>query len=367
MSRSTTLIIVLILQAAGLDAAAKGPDVGHLEELVRKAAKIEGSQCEAVLKKKNLSLVIGVVTPDGETITSFGAPLSSAKDARFKIASLSKPFTGSLVRQLAREGKVSLDAPLMRYLPEAHLPSHKKITIRQLIEHTSGLPAVSPGLDDRNPSDPYDGYTAETLFPTLKKVNFDPSDKPNFRYSNFGYALLTALIEKIEKKSYQEVLKEKILKPLKMNATGTRYSDEEIVPGHLPNGNKVPGWHLRGLYEGGGGVQSTTSDLMKFLSAKLKERPEDLDAWRSNEDKTRFWHGGTIEGFSSFMGIDLKSQSAIVVLVNGHAINPDGAGHSTHCLDDIVGTFLENRKNQMLIRKAQSLPDLNRTPAVKCD
>jgi len=138
-------------------------------------------------------------------------------DTKFRIASFTKPFTAMLILQLAEEGKLKLDGKLTQYLPEFPKEKGEDITIHQLLTHTAGITGESriPNLIDIEK----EYYSREKLLNCIieKDIVFKPGK--GREYSNFGYALLGLVIEKVTGKSYDGVLYEKICEPAGMKNT----------------------------------------------------------------------------------------------------------------------------------------------------
>lgn len=139
-------------------------------------------------------------------------------DTKFRIASVTKQFTSMLIMQLVAEGKLELDKPITTYLDDYPKGNGDKINIHHLLTHTSGVPSYTS----------FDSYR-ETMRKSMKPVElvkmfqdstleFTPGE--DFRYSNSGYALLGFILEKTTGKSFDRLLKEKILEPLGMHNTG---------------------------------------------------------------------------------------------------------------------------------------------------
>ncbi|MGI5284629.1 serine hydrolase domain-containing protein [Nonomuraea polychroma] len=208
-------------------------------------------------------------------------------NGRFWAGSIIKPFTATLVLQLVAEGKIGLDAPVAGYLPKLGLD--RQITVRMLLQHTSGLfnytgddpdgtwvpgiPATGKEwLDNR-----FRNYRPEELvgLALSKSARFEPGTDQN--YANTNYTLALLLIEKVTGRSYAEELQRRILRPLRLRGTmaaGTR--------------TQLPGPHAHGYYRyqeagewkvvdisrqnlsllaGAGDLISTTQDLATFFSA----------------------------------------------------------------------------------------------------
>lgn len=148
---------------------------------------------------------------------------------RFQLASIGKTFTAVAVLQLKEKGKIKLDDPVAKYLPDFPFPD---ITIRHLLSHTSGLP-------DLQIFDPYVAERPEIIIdnslviPALKrsgKLNFKPGER--WSYSNPGYCVLALVIEKVSKLKFMDYLAKNIWKPSGMTNTYS-YSIPLAIPDPL--------------------------------------------------------------------------------------------------------------------------------------
>lgn len=147
-------------------------------------------------------------------------------DTKFRIASFTKPFTAMLILQLEEDGKLELDGKLIAYLPEFTIEKSEEITIRQLLTHTAGITGESriPNLIDIEKLH----YTREELLNCIKQYDlvYEPGSRKE--YSNFGYALLGLVIERVSGKPYDEVLYEKVCKPSGMENTLSDITEQPI-------------------------------------------------------------------------------------------------------------------------------------------
>ncbi len=196
-------------------------------------------------------------------------------DTKHRLASITKQFTAMLIVQLVAENKIALDVPISNYLPDYPKKNADRITIHHLLTHTSGIPNYTsfPNYRElmRNPISPAE---IVHLFAD-STLQFTPGEK--HEYSNSGYALLGVIIEKITGKSFEEVLQEKILTPLKMNNTGYD-SHRTIIK------NRALGYYKRGgtfqnvnyidmsLAYTAGGIYSTVEDLYLWDQALYTEK-----------------------------------------------------------------------------------------------
>jgi CubicO group peptidase (beta-lactamase class C family) len=189
-------------------------------------------------------------------------------DTRFNIASVSKQFTAMSVVLLALDGKLSLDDSIQKWVPEVPSFGNNVITLRELLNHTSGLRdyftllAVSGW--------PSDGLLTEKQFLSLvgrqKSLNFAPGDE--FLYSNTGYALLSIVVRRASGQSLRTFAAERIFKPLGMTHTEFRDDHTALIPqralGYEPNGSTYRISQPEMDVVGDGGVYSTVEDLAKW-------------------------------------------------------------------------------------------------------
>jgi CubicO group peptidase (beta-lactamase class C family) len=189
-------------------------------------------------------------------------PLDPAQ--RFHIGSLTKTVTAATVLRLAAAKRLSLDDPLARYLPD--YPNGAHITLAQLLDHTAGI------------SDAFDAAPTESLdtAAVVKRIAAKPADFPPgsaWRYSNAGYLLLGAVIEKVTGKPWQEAMREQVFEPAGMRHT-LYGGDTDIVPGQVEGYSadgrgaavRAPFASMSGP-GAAGALSSNVDDLFRFLRA----------------------------------------------------------------------------------------------------
>lgn len=208
-----------------------------------------------------------LVTKDDSIIykKSFGFANEKTKEkitpeSVFYIASVSKQFTAMGIMMLQERGKLSYDNKIKDVFPD--YPAHlENITIRQLLNHTSGL----TDTEYYKLTEPSNKDVLETL---MKQDSLELENGKTFRYSNSGYVILALIIEKTSKKPIDQFFNQEIFEPLEMNnTTATKAVAENIS-------NKVDGYNLIGSkvdYKssviGPGGIYSTLNDLEKWNNA----------------------------------------------------------------------------------------------------
>ena len=193
----------------------------------------------------------------------------NTKKSVFSIASLTKPLTAVGIMTLVENGKLTLETTLNTYFPNFIPKYSQKITIRHLLNHSSGLQANIGRIDDNG-----NGYmpgktriSLPELFEKFKntKLNFEPGK--GYEYNNFGYTLLAYIIEKISKKSYAEYMNEAVFKPANMKNTtadNNKTLKRKAYP-HTGLGFKefrvFKNESHPSLVIGAGNIKSTTGDL----------------------------------------------------------------------------------------------------------
>jgi CubicO group peptidase (beta-lactamase class C family) len=268
-------------------------------------------------------------------------------DTIFQIQSITKTFTSTAILMLCEEGKVSLSDPIGKYL-DGTPESWKKITIRHLLSHTSG---IKDFINEPTASIRLDVSEEDVLKATAPRpLNFQPGEK--YAYSNTNYHLLAMVIRKVTGKSYGDFLKERIFMPLGMTSTRI-VSLSDIIPNraagyawvknHLQNGDFVA---QSILGYGGGGIVSSARDMAKWAAAfddeRLLKKSSIEAAWTAmklNDGATSTygmgWGVGAINGhrvvdhsgahmtgFTSFIVRYRDDDLEIVVLTNSRTADP---------------------------------------------
>lgn len=182
----------------------------------------------------------------------------------YPIGSVSKEFTAALVLKLVDRGRVSLTDPIGKYLQGLN-PELGGVTIEQLLNHTSGIPR-----DVRNPDNRFESMSLDALIQMAARATLATKPGTAHAYSNAGYMLLGALVEKAGGKPYGVALLDDIAAPLGLKtltwcgdpkpgvATGYMLSDGKLAP--------PPGMHHSQLL-GAGGVCTTAADLVRWRHA----------------------------------------------------------------------------------------------------
>ena len=261
---------------------------------------------------------------------------------KYRIGSISKMFTACLIFQAIEENKISLKQNINRFFPK--IANSKEITIGNLLNHHSGIHNYTNDTS-------YLNYytTSKSKKEMLEIIQAGGSDfKPNSKaeYSNSNYILLSFILEKIYKKSYEELLQLKIIQPLGLKNT---YFGKKLELAK----NESASYLFSGKWElenethssvslGAGGIVSTTEDLLFFISnlfegkiitaASLEQMTKLEDGFGMGifsvpfYDKKGFGHTGGIDGFSSFLYTFPEEKISIALTSNGSRFNNNDIG-----------------------------------------
>jgi CubicO group peptidase (beta-lactamase class C family) len=269
------LLAILALQTSAF-AQDKAARIDQLISLYHKYGQFNGSALVADNGK--------VVYKKGVGLANMEWDIPNTPETKFRLGSITKQFTATLILQLVEQGKIKLDGKLTDYLPDYRKDTGEKVTIHNLLSHTSGIPSYTslPGFFQNVSRNPF------SVDEFIKKyasgdLEFEPGTK--FVYDNSGYFLLGAIIEKVTGKPYEQVLKENIFDPVGMKNSG--YDHWGTIIGKRATGysRTARGYQTAAYLDmsipyAAGSLYSTVEDLYlwdqalygeKILSAKSKE------------------------------------------------------------------------------------------------
>jgi CubicO group peptidase (beta-lactamase class C family) len=200
----------------------------------------------------------------------------------FQSGSVAKQFTAAAIMMLVAEGKIALDDPIAKYLPEAREAAWKDATVRQLLTHTSGIPDIFGENDDDSYTkgilDFHRDYTEDELLHRYVGLTLDFKPGDRWNYSNTGYELLGFLIHRITGLFYGDFLQKRIFEPLQMTSTRI-ISEEDIVPNRVSGYRIIDGrlknqeWIAPSLNTlADGGLYTNLVDLAKWDAALYGEK-----------------------------------------------------------------------------------------------
>jgi len=340
--RLTGLLIVLLSQFF-----IPGNCQSPLDSIMRK------SMSEFMESPESVGGSIGIVIEGKKYTFNMGEKTKGKHDLPgantvYCIGSITKTFTGTLLAFAVLDHKIKLDDDIRKYLDGDYSNLEYKghyITVAQLLNHRSGLPYMIPysplygsasneqlvhHLDSL-----YRNYTKADFFSDLRKVQLDFVPGEQFRYSNTGAQLCGYIIEKLYRKTYDQLLAEQLTKRLGMHSTGivisatkknlmpSGYNDKGVVMPIIPN-----------QLEGAGALKASVADMLNYAqwhldgsnaAAKLSHEPtwQNGNYWAGlnwqvikNGNTRLIWQSGNVAGFTSYCVLYPESKMAIVVLTN---------------------------------------------------
>lgn len=254
---------------------------------------------------------------------------------KFRLGSVTKQFTAASILLLEERGKLKVEDPVKKYMPDAPA-AWDKVTIFHLLTHTSGIPSFTSFPE-------YRSKEAETMTPQQlvdwfkdKPLEFEPGTKWN--YSNSGYVLLGYLIEKISGQSYADFVQQNIFTPLGMKNSG--YDSNSALIAHRAsgysrgkNGPENAGFVNMSIPLSAGALYSTTEDLLRWeegLFGGKVLKPESLAKMTTpfkeeyafglgvsmKNGHTEISHNGGIEGFNTALAYYPDDKLVVAVLAN---------------------------------------------------
>ena len=313
----------------------------------------------AEMAKRHIPGMTVAVVQNGKVVKSQGYGFANAElgvpataGTIYPLGSISKQFTAVGVMLLVREEKVGLDDAISKYVAE--LPeTWRPITVRQLLNQTSGIPEWNLDTDKDSLLKVYT-LTEIARHAAAKPLAFPPGTR--YEYSNTNFNLLAGVIEKVTGKPYTDFLQERLFRPLAMTATGL-YDPQTVVPQRTAGYDRAGGQVYNNIlffdpsyYAGAGGLQSTGGDLLKWdaalTSGKVLPLPVMAQMWTPpglpGGAKTDYgmgwarqtvnghrviWHNGAIPGAMGFLGRFPDDRVTVVILSNLFPLdkNDDGS------------------------------------------
>ncbi|CAN5478129.1 serine hydrolase domain-containing protein [soil metagenome] len=258
---------------------------------------------------------------------------------KYRIASITKTFTGTLIAIAQAENKLNVEDKAGQYI-EGLSDKFKDITIYQLLTHTSGLPH-NEGIKDYWQVKSKLQLENEQVISEINDLDllFPPGSKMS--YSSLGYYLLADILEKVYQDDFQNILENKILKKLEMNETGAA-DTLKVIPRmtagyHLVTDDRlvVAPYRNYSMLKGAGDMYSSSTDLLKWsnsffsgnlLNEKTKalmftaknsvEKNYGYGWFIKNEKPKKYYHGGGTWGYSSYIALYPEEKISIIVLSN---------------------------------------------------
>jgi len=373
MSRKNFLLVFTVIAFLSNATSAQVPDKAKVVagaerafEKVTKAYVAPGPGCAAA------------VSLNGETVfeKAFGLAdmehnVPNTAETIFESGSVAKQFTAASLVLLQQDGKLSIDDPVRKYIPE--LPDYgSPLTIRHLLNHTSGLrdwgtvmSLTGAGRGDRVISQDL----ALDVITHQRGLDFTPGSE--YSYSNSGYNLAAIIVERVSKQKFPAFVEERLFKPIGMKNSSWRDDYQRVVPGraqaYARQGNGP--WRLNmpfmNVY-GNGGMLTTIGDWMKWnamldsqsLGAPLVTALQTqgvlndgrkiayalgltVDTYKGLKDVS---HGGATAGYQTFLARYPDNKVSVGVMCNG--TSPSAGGIAAGITDEIFGPYPESPKTE---------------------
>lgn len=336
--RIISLIVLLFIVSSCQSQIKQSPEdkTGKIHELINLYSEYGGFNGSILVASKG-----EIIYQNGFGLANMEWDIPNEVDTKFRIASLTKQFTAMLIMQLVAENKLDLYKPISTYLPDYPNENTELITIHHLLTHSSGIPNANSTEKAFRPKDLVNQFANEPL-------QFIPGER--FEYSNSGYNLLGYIIETVTGKSYDEVLKDRIFIPLKMNNSGF-YAHTKIIKNMSSGYNKGFGEYFdvdnsdASSPYSAGGIYSTVEDLFlwdqalyqetllskKYMDMIFTEHISDpgyggfygygwelIDKKVGNTDSSisTIGHGGNINGYRAYIQRIPSSKSTTILLSN---------------------------------------------------
>lgn len=387
MKKSSTLLLIFLLSSIvsfGQDAA---------------------TAIDTYLKEKypaNEPGVIALVIKDGKTILRKGYGMADLEHSKSqtpemvsRIGSVTKQFTSTAILKLMEEGKLKLDDPITKFLPD-YPTQGKTVTVWNLLNHTSGIKSYTSIESNMTTENKAKNLTHAQLLGTFQNMPFDFNPGDQWLYNNSGYYLLGMIIEKVSGISWGEYLTKNFFKPLKMNSTvtdDTKLKSGEAI-GYGKNGDKyvVADFVHPSIPFAAGSIASTVDDLWKWNNAIFNYKvisQASLDkAWtptKLNDGSLQSYgfgwsisrigiqkaisHGGGIDGYLTFALYIPESKLFVAMLSNNgnngpteyafHAaqiasgqsmMKPTAIAMDANAMKEYVGVYSINAAQDRVIR-----------------
>lgn len=300
---------------------------------------------------KTVGLSIGVINNGKMQFYHYGESKKGSQklptnSTLYEIGSITKTFAALLLAQTIENKKTTLNAPINNFLPK-NIPNlafeNKKITLENLANHSSGLPRLPDNLlgsANTIADNPYKNYTENDLFQFLEKYKLTRPILKEYEYSNLAFGLLGVILEKINKKIFEQQIQTQICKPFGMENTKITLSDQDknnyFAQGYNEEGNATSSWEFQSM-AAAGGIRSTIEDMVKYINNYLNPDKKMLNAINLTQ-KTTFeygqnkvglgWHiikmkenevwqhGGGTGGFRTLAAFCPATKNGIVILSN---------------------------------------------------
>ena len=294
-------------------------------------------------------VAVGVVSRDNQRRVIAYGPNAGVQpfdgNTVFEIGSITKTFTASILADMVKKGELTLDDPVVKFLPAGTvIPERdgRQISLLDLATQSSGLPGMPDNFKPKDNTNPYADYTVGQMYEFLGRYKLPRGIGEKYEYSNLGVGLLGHALALRAGRDYESVVIARVLRPLGMKDTRITLSpsmQRRLAPGHGPDGSAAHNWDLPTL-AGAGALRSTVNDMLTYVRANADSMSKPLGAtlalahgarrpvssvmaiglaWhrlKTPAGNTLVWHNGGTGGYRTFAGYDEVTGQGIVVLSN---------------------------------------------------
>jgi CubicO group peptidase (beta-lactamase class C family) len=319
-------------------------------------------------------------------------------DTKFMIGSVSKPLTAALVLIQVQKGLIGLDKTVEEYLPEFKNKPAAKVSIRQLLTHTSGIPNYDI-IKDFFPRISRQYYSREEYLKIFIDSSLVFTPGSHYSYSSWGYFILGYIMERVMGKTYAQLMSDDIFKKLKMNNSGSYYHTQ-IVPKRATGYDYSFGGYTSSDFRdqsntmGTGDIYSTVEDLFKFHIAltnnTLISKELTVEMFTPGIELAKYGYGwfnkqfkytpadsvasnfhlGMTDGFISFIRRIPSSNSLVVILCNSTPTDFFGITNNLYKILYNIPVFLKqpvHKKMETYITQIGAVKSIDEYKKIKAD
>ncbi|MFT3695677.1 MAG: serine hydrolase domain-containing protein [Kofleriaceae bacterium] len=334
VAKSPPPVVPAAQRFADTDLGNRYDDPDRKAKLVAAAQTVDSAIADEMTKQHVPGLALGIVV-DGELVYSKGYGVADVAanappdlDTAYRIGSLTKSFTSLSVLALRDDGALSLEDPLVKWVPEAAglvYPTHDTppLTIHQLVTHTSGLPREY----DRDKT-----ATEADITVQLQSLALEHAPGQAFSYSNLGFVMLSLVVSHASHETFRDFVTKRIFTPLGMTESAFD-STPKLAPAYAADNHTVETKTSQyRLAVGGGGIVSTVRDLAKYVAFELAAYPprNDADAGPVRRATVRESH---TTGFATDAGVRRIDDK---VALDSSSYGFGWAAHRTCDADDLI-------------------------------
>ncbi|MDA8088336.1 MAG: serine hydrolase [Nitrospiraceae bacterium] len=318
MSKARFIYAVLLCFALVTVLACGDSDSAPSQAGYSSAVATARSQIWKAINSGKCGSATAAIMVDGQVVFAEGFGMADRekgipvdKSTLFNIGSISKVYVAAAIMLLVDDGAVELDKPVTVYLPDFRMADerYKQITVRMLLNHTSGMPGTE-GVNSFAYT--YDDKVKQDTLNTLARSHLKHDPGAMAVYCNDGFTLAEIIVERRSKMRYIDFLNERVFKPLTLNNTGLSVGDIKGKPAaayYTPMGQRLPLEAISIL--GAGGLSSTAEDVSRFFveafapDSKLF-KPASLQEMKKNQPSA-FWGKLRSPAMSCGLGWDMTS------------------------------------------------------------